>query len=308
MAAWQGPVLLLLCGTLWGVTFPLSKIGIEGGIPPFAYGVWAAGLAALVFLLLLYLRGGRLPLSRRHVRLYLITGVLGQALPNIAYYFYIPHMPAGLAAVIMTTGPVITFILALLLAMERFDPLRALGVGLGFCGALMLVLPASALPAPDALPWVLLAFCTPLFYASSTIAMDRLRPKDLSAPAMAAGMFLFSTLAQIPAVTLAGEWRMLLPPSQPHEWALFGQVSCSMGAYLIYLTIMPRLGAVYVSQTGYIVTLASILWGLAFFGETLSPWVYAAAAVILCGVALVNLGGRRRRAVVLPEVAKGEVG
>lgn len=296
LAPWLGPALLVLSGALWGITFPLSKIGIEGGIPPFAYGCWAAGLSALALLAVMRLKGQRLPLRRAHLRLYFVVGVFGQALPNIAYYFYIPHMPAGLAAVIITTSPLLTLVLALLLAIERFDLLRAIGVACGFGGALMLVLPGSALPSPDALPWVLLAFATPFFYASSNIAMARLRPRDLGAPAMAAGMFLASCLFQLPAVAISGQWRMILPPSQPHEWALLAQVACSCSAHLIYLSLMPRLGPVYMSQVGYIVTLAGILWGLLFFGEQLSPWAYGAAAAILGGVALVNLGGLRRRA------------
>jgi drug/metabolite transporter (DMT)-like permease len=296
LAPWLGPALLLLSGALWGITFPLSKIGIEGGIPPFAYGFWASGLSAAALLAVMRLRGQRLPLGPAYLRLYAIVGIFGMALPNLAYYFYIPHMPAGLAAVIVTTAPLITFVLALALSIERFNALRALGVTVGFGGALMLVLPGSALPSPETLPWVLLAFATPFCYASSNIAMAKLRPGTLGAPAMAAGMFLASCLCQLPAVAISGQWRLILPPSEPYEWALVAQVACSCSAHLIYLTLMPRLGPVYMSQVGYVVTLAGILWGLVFFGESLSPWAYGAAAVILGGVALVNLGGYRRRA------------
>jgi drug/metabolite transporter (DMT)-like permease len=214
----------------------------------------------------------------------------------MAYYFYIPHMPAGLAAVIITTAPLITFVLALLLSIERFSLLRTLGVACGFSGALMLVLPGSALPSPETLGWVLLAFATPFFYAGSNVAMASLRPSGLSAPAMAAGMFLASFLAQFPVLAVSGHWYLVLPPTEPQDWALISQVACSVTAHVLYLILMPRFGLVFVSQVGYVVTLAGILWGLAFFGETLSPWVYGAAAVIMGGVVLVNLGGRLARA------------
>jgi len=292
---WLALPLLLLCGTLWGITFPLSKIGIEGGIHPFAYGVWVAGLSSVALLALVFARGERLPLSAAHLRLYLVTGLFGQALPNMAYYFYIPHMPAGLAAVIITTAPLITFVLALLLAIERFNALRALGVACGFSGALMLVLPGSALPSPETLGWVMLAFATPFFYAGSTIAMAQLRPRQLGAPAMAAGMFLASFLAQLPVLAISGQWYLVLPPAAPHDWALLAQVACSITAHVLYLRMMPRFGPVFVSQVGYVVTLSGILWGLAFFGETLSPWVYGAAAVIMGGVVLVNFSSRLGR-------------
>lgn len=295
LSAWIALPLLLVSGSLWGITFPLSKIGIEGGIPPFAYGFWISLLSATLLLALTFARGERLPLRWPYLRIYLISGVFGMALPNLAYYFYIPHMPAGLAAVIITTSPLITFVLALLLAIERFNTIRALGVAFGFSGALMLVLPGSALPSPDTLPWVLLAFATPFFYAASTICMAQLRPRDLGAPAMAAGMFLFSFLVQVPMVAVSGQWYALLPPTQPYEWAVVAQVLCSIVAHVIYLSLLPLLGPVYMSQVGYVVTLAGILWGLAFFGETLSPWVYGAAAVIIGGVVLVNVGDRLRR-------------
>lgn len=295
ISPWIALPLLLVSGSLWGITFPLSKIGIEGGIPPFAYGFWVSLLSATVLLGLTFARGERLSFRWPYLRIYLISGIFGMALPNLAYYFYIPHMPAGLAAVIVTTSPLITFVMALLLSIERFDAWRAMGVACGFGGALMLVLPGSALPSPETLPWVLLAFATPFCYATSTICMAQLRPRDLSAPAMAAGMFLFSCLVQMPAVAISGQWYPLLPPQHPFEWALVVQVCCSITAHVIYLTMLPRLGPVYMSQVGYVVTLAGILWGLAFFGETLSPWVYGAALVIMGGVLLVNLGSRLGR-------------
>lgn len=292
---WLGLPLLLVNGSLWGVTFPLSKMGIEGGILPFSYGVWVSGLSAAVLLTLLLLRGERLPLGPKHLRLYAINGIIGLAAPNIAYYFYIPHMPAGMAAVIINTAPLITFVLALLLSIEKFNWIRALGVLVGLGGALLLVLPSSSLPSPDALPWVLLAFATPFFYSVSNIAMGVLRPKDLGAPAMAAGMFTASFLVQLPVVTIAGQWQMVLPPTEPHEWAMLGQVTCSVSAHLIYLRLMPALGPVFMSQVGYVVALTGIIWGTVFFGETLSLWVYGGAAAIILGVALVNLGGYLRR-------------
>ena len=49
-------------------------------------------------------------------------------------------------------------------------------------------------------------------------------------------------------------------------------------------------GAVYLGQVGYLVTLFGVLWGVLFFGETPSAWLWVAVVLVATGVALVNLG------------------
>ena len=296
LGPWIGALVLVINGSLWGLTFPLSKMGIDGGIPPFAYGFWAPALSCVLIFGFMAVRGQRFTWRRRDVRLYLITGLLGLAIPNMGYYFFIPHMPSGLAAVILATGPLHTFLYAVLLKLERYHPLRALGVLVGFAGTLLLILPDSSLPSPEALPWVLLAFGLPVCHALNSLAAASLRPADLSSPSLTAGMFLVAAVVQLPAMFIADQAILPLPPHEPYEWAMLGQITASTSAYLIYFTLLPRFGAVFMSQISYIVTVTGILWGTSFFGESLNSWIYAAAAAIIGGVALVNLAGRRKAA------------
>jgi drug/metabolite transporter (DMT)-like permease len=46
---------------------------------------------------------------------------------------------------------------------------------------------------------------------------------------------------------------------------------------------------------GHVVTLTGILRGMLFFGERLDPAIWLATAVLLAGIALVNLGGNGAR-------------
>ena len=50
------------------------------------------------------------------------------------------------AALVITTAPLVTYVLALIVRMEGFDLRRALGIGIGFSGALLLFLPEGSLP------------------------------------------------------------------------------------------------------------------------------------------------------------------
>jgi drug/metabolite transporter (DMT)-like permease len=47
-------------------------------------------------------------------------------------------------------------------------------------------------------------------------------------------------------------------------------------------------GSVFASLVGYVITLAGVFWGMLFFGESHSIWVWAALVTMLVGMAMVT--------------------
>ena len=47
-------------------------------------------------------------------------------------------------------------------------------------------------------------------------------------------------------------------------------------------------GPLFASQTGYVVTLAGVIWGIYLFGESHSAWVWGSVVVMMLGLALVT--------------------
>ena len=78
-------------------------------------------------------------------------------------------------------------------------------------------------------------------------------------------------------------------PAGEAEIGMLGQIVISSVAYLMFFEVLRLAGPVFMSFTGYIVTLTGIAWGVVLFGESHSPWVWGAAALIFAGLALVNL-------------------
>ncbi|MEO1192468.1 MAG: DMT family transporter [Pseudomonadota bacterium] len=288
------PLLLLLLGTLWGASFSLGKIGIEGGVPELAYATWQTLCSAFVLWLVLRIGRKGLPRGRAAWRFCAISGMLGICIPNTIFYFTISHIPAGLMAVVVTTAPIITYSLALAAAMERLSWLRGGGIALGFCGALVIVLPEQALPADLAVEWLLFGFLTPFFYALSNLYAARYRPPGQSSLALASGMLLVAGSVSGVAMLAIGQSYAPLPPWGWAEAALLGQIVISSLAYVIYFHIVQMAGAVYFSQVGYIVTVTGLLWGMWIFGEQHSAWIYGGTALILFGFTLVNAGRARQ--------------
>jgi drug/metabolite transporter (DMT)-like permease len=56
----------------------------------------------------------------------------------------------------------------------------------------------------------------------------------------------------------------------------------------MFIHAVSRYGPVFASQTGYIVTLTGVLWGIAIFGESHSLWVWGALVSMVIGLVLVK--------------------
>lgn len=281
--------MILALGSLWGLAFSFSKMAANGGVHPVAYTFWQAAGAGLVVATICLLRGMRLRLGREYLRYYLVTGLTGIALPNVNLVAAIAHLPAGVMVLTIPFVPLITYLIVLGLRMERFSLLRFSGVMFGLAGVALIVLPRASLPDPDAAHWFMLALATPLLYAVNNVLAARFRPSDSRSLPLAGGMMLAAGLALTPVVVALDVFYVPKAALGEAEIGIAGQIAVSSVAYLIFFEVLRLAGPVYMSFTGYIVTLTGIGWGVLLFGEKHSPWVWGAALLIFTGLALVNL-------------------
>lgn len=283
--------LLFLCvlGSMWGLSFSLSKLAVLGGVHPIAYA-WMQSTGAAVFLFAVC-RVWRvaIPLSAAHLRLYGATALVGLVLPNINIVTTAQYLPAGIISTLVTTVPVLTYLLAIALRIERFQPVRAAGIGLGLAGVLFIVGPEGGLPEPAMVPWVLVALLTPALYAANSILSARLRPADTHSLAAAFGMMAASSALTLPPMLATGSFYPLLAEGWTvTDAAMLGQVAVACFAYIFYFEIIRRAGPVYISQVSYVVIVLGLFWGWMIFGEEPSLWVFGAVGCVLAGVLLVN--------------------
>ena len=75
-----------------------------------------------------------------------------------------------------------------------------------------------------------------------------------------------------------------MPPG-PAEWALIGSSALHALLYASFVWLAARAGSVFASQASYFTTASGIIWAMLLLGERFSPWVWAAAAIMLCGLA-----------------------
>lgn len=281
--------IILALGSMWGLAFSFSKMATMAGVQPVSYTFWQGIGAGTAVLLICRLRGMPVPLAPRYLRYYATIGLVALAVPNVNMVTAIAHLPAGVIVLTIPFVPLITYVIAIGMKMEHFSPLRFVGVLCGLAGVAMIVLPRASLPGADAAPWFLMALLTPACYAAGNVLAMRLRPADARSLPLAGGMLLAAGLFLAPVVFATDALYLPSLPAGPAEIAVLGQITISCVAYFIFFEGLRLAGPVFMSFTGYIVTLTGIAWGILLFGERHNAWVWGAAALIFIGLALVNL-------------------
>jgi drug/metabolite transporter (DMT)-like permease len=284
-------VYMFAMGAIWGAQFSLAKIGMQEGIAPASWTIFVCVTAAIALLAIAGWRGVRMADLIPHTRYAILAGATSVAIPNTVMAIVVGHVPAGVASMLNTLSPVMTYAMALGFAMDKFHPLRVAGIGCGLIGTLLILGPRASLPDPAMIPWVALNLLVPFFYALSNIYVARARPAGVDSIALAGVMQLGSVASLLPLALWQGI-HIPIPPAHAGDWALLALAAMYWISSLLFFEVMRLAGPVFFSQTGFISTIFGVFWGWLFFGETHSLYIWGAMAAILAGLALVTRAGR----------------
>jgi drug/metabolite transporter (DMT)-like permease len=281
-------LVLVLLGAMWGLTMPLTKTAVSTGHGYAGLIVWQLAMAVLLLGILSLIRRKPLPLAPQYLWRYGLIALLGTLIPNSISYQAAVHLPAGVMALLMSLVAMFALPMALGIGMERFSPLRALGVVFGAVAIILLIGPRNSLPDPALTIWVLIAAITPFMYAVEGTWVARFGMLDLDPTQMLLGSSLVGLVAAIPVALGTGQWVDLTQPWAAPEFALLASSVIHTTAYVTYLWLIGRAGSVFSSQVAYLVTGFGVLWSILLLNEAYSGWVWAAMAVMMVGLFLVT--------------------
>lgn len=279
---------LIVFGALWGLTFTLMKIASEGGAHPIGLSFWNAALGAAGLLAINLLRRRPVPLAPRYLKFYAITSILGTSVPGTAYFYAAVHLPAGVLSISIAAVPMLTFIAAAALGIDRWSLLRASGVLLGIISVCLIVLPKAALPDAGSAPWMIAALFAAACYTAENIYLTLRRPAEIDPFTLLIGMFAFAAIMLVPVVYLTDAFVPLQFPPGRIEFAIFLMTAINAASYGAFIYLVTAAGPVFASLMGYLVTLSGVAWGMLIFAEVHSAWIWAALAIMIAGLALVQ--------------------
>ena len=280
--------MLVVSGIVWGLIFSLNRIAVGGGIPFIAYVFWmGAGASLLLFALGLATRS--LPkLQWAHVKGYLVLGTISFGLSYSVLALVAPEVPSGVLSLGATLTPIFTYPAAALFKLDRFALLRTFGLVCGLAAVALIVLPETSLPSPSMVPWVLLGMVAPLLYVANAIIIALLKPPPSGALPLACGTLSAGTVFMLLVTAVTGEWWWFEGPMEDADWALVMAASVMALAFYMMIEIIRLSGPVYFTTVNFIIPLTGIGWGFIFFDDSHSFWIWAALALMILGVFLVN--------------------
>ena len=285
---WRYAGLLVALGVGWGATQPLGKIAASTGHKAFGLIFWQLVVCCVVLGVLTAVRGKSLPLHAAALRFYAVVAVLGTLVPNATFFTSVARLPSGIMSILISMVPLLAFPIAVALRQDQFSSRRLVGLGLGLLGVALIALPNTSLPDPAMAAYLPLAMVGPLFYAVESTYVARVGTPGMDAVQAMFGASLAGLILCVPIVVLTGHWfAMPLPPGQP-ELALIASSALHALLYCAFVWLAATAGAVFAAQSAYIVTAAGMIWAMVLLNERFSPMVWAAAAVMLLGLSLVQ--------------------
>lgn len=278
---WRDVLELCVLSLLWGSAFLFIRSAVPefGPVPLVALRL---GISALILAPLLLARGG-LTALRGGGRALLFQGTVLSALPFALLAWAALSLSSGLTAILNATSPLFAALVAHFWLSERIGRWRALGLGVGFGGVLVLVWGGVSFREGGS-GWALLAMLVASMLWGFGGHYTRVRLSGLSPVAISVGTLAVSALLLAPLAALT--WPET-PPS-PRAWmeVLFLGVMSSGLGFLLYYRLVRNVGAIRATSVTFLNPPVAMIGGAAYLAEPITGQMVAGATVILAGTAL----------------------
>lgn len=273
---------------LWSTGW-LSARGAAPYADPLTFLAVRYALAGVVMALLCIALSAPWPRSSAAQGHAIVSGVLLHAgYLGPVWYAVAQGVPAGVSGVLAGAQPLLTALLAPLLASERVSARQWLGIILGFVGILLVLQPKLAgidLGNTQSLRWALainaigmISVTLGTFYQKRFVASGDLRT-------IAALQYVGAVAATLPLAILLEPMRL--------EWTAqtlvvmaWSVLAISIGAILLLLWLIRNGAVARVGALIYLVPPVVVAEAWLLFGETVSALQMLGVAVVVAGVAL----------------------
>lgn len=284
----------LLLSLIWGASYLFIRIGVEQ-ISPAALVALRLFFAAVTITAIALWRHADLRPTRRALALMVVLAAINTTIPFLLISWGELQVPSGLAAVLNSTTPIFSILMAhVLLHDEAITLPRAAGIAVGFGGVLLLLSGGlrggnvrwETLLSEGAI--VLAAAC----YAASAVSVRRWLS---GVPSLTISTYTI-WFAAVQAIVIS---LIFSPPPlatmHPKTWlaVVWLGVLGSAIAYLLYYFLIMNWGASRATLVTYVVPAIGLVLGAIFLSEIIDWRVLAGAVLIIGGIVLAGLARRR---------------
>lgn len=275
---------IMVLGLIWGGTFMVVAIALQG-YGPLTVACARTTLGAIALLALMRILKRPLPVFTPTIAKYLVVmGLLNTAVPFALLSWGQQYVPSAFAGISMAALPLFVLPLAHVFTDEKLSLRNAVGVSLGFVGAVVLIGPGVLRIGTGMEPLGQLACIgAALSYAIASIMTRRCPPMD--SIVMSALLLCVGACALIPAMLLVEGVPTWVNPRTSLAILFLGFLPTALAALIRVQTIRTA-GSVFMTLVNYQVPLWSVLFGVLILNEVLPLRFFAALGLILLGLAI----------------------
>ena len=237
------------------------------------------------------------PVDFRHVRIFLSTGALNLAFPYMLLAYLAPKVPASLLSLWASRWCRSWSTCWRSDAQTGSVPRRS--VSAESCSdwpvSFVVLVPQASLPAPGMAGWVALGLVPSLSYAVNAVLVARWRPQaDRPRCPSPAGLMLASAGYVLIVMAAIGEswWAFGGSFGIGHGATIAAMANNCVSFYLVF-EVIRRAGPVIFSTVNYVATLSGMGFGMWFFGDAPSAYIWGAVVLMFAGLFLVTTTGRK---------------
>ncbi len=281
---WIALAALIGCGALLGLSTNLAKVAANQGLAALPFLTWSLAGAAAILSLFACIKKQPLPKNKGAVKYYFIAAFASVAGSNLIFFSAVPHVGVSFVALTISLPPLLTYLVALFLGMEKYSHSRALGVLFALAGTGVLVAAKWSAPGSNQL-WILITLAGPVLLAAGNIYRSSHWPKGAKPESLAPGMLCAATITLL----FAG---MVLPGApvaaslSASDLGLIAIQAIIFAAQFSLLFVLQKAGGpVFLSLIGAVSAIFGIPFAVTLLGEAMLPAIVPAATLILIGIA-----------------------
>ncbi len=265
---------------IWGSSFLLIEISLESVAPPTI--TW--GRITLGFLVLAAFPAARRPVERSDFWRIGLLGITWVFIPFLVFPIAQQHIDSALAGMLNATVPIFSTSVAIVLARSLPRLRQAVGIALGFVGAVSVGIPAAHDSSAAALGIVMVVAATFFYGLSLNVAVPL--QQRYGAPAVMMRAIGVAAVATAP-LGLAGIADSQWSTGPVLAVMVLGVINTG-AAFVIMTAFVGRVGPTRGSVAIYFTPIVAMVLGMVFRSEVILPLQWVGTGVVLFGAWLAS--------------------
>ena len=273
---------LLLLAAIWGSSYLFLRIAAPAIGISMTMGLRITIAALFMILVFSFLK--KLPEYKLYWKQYLVLGMLNLVAPFALVTFAVANLNASIGAILNATTPLFTMIISSYWMKEKMSVRKLTGLFIGLMGLVILV---GWIPIELNGRTILALAFSLLASLSYGIGAVYTRIKFRQSPPMqtATGQISAAALLVLPLLIFSNSsYDLNLNMALV---VLVLALICTALGYALYFKLISTIGSINASLVTMLVPVFSLIWGIVFLGETLTPGLLAGLALILGSLKLV---------------------